>query len=82
MKWGELPDHIVLAFQGTINIHRKLGEGSLEQRHVNWDKNPETRTAEACLSGHFGPLVCEKVVNFESSKNPIFMIGEDTDLLG
>jgi hypothetical protein len=59
LKWGELPDKILIILEGQIGIYRKIGEDALEEpRSINWFKEPETRIDECIARGDFGVKVC------------------------
>ena len=82
LRWGELPDKILIVMEGDIGIYRKIGDEALEEaRPINWYKEPETRIDDCIARGDFGFKVCQKQVTFKNSDSPLYTVGEETDLL-
>jgi len=82
LKWGELPDKIIIVLEGELGIYRKIGDEALDEpRSINWYKEPETRIDDCIMRGDFGVKVCQKELTFKNSDSPLYTVGEETDLL-
>ena len=80
LKWGDLPDKILIVLEGKVEIYRKIGTNAMKaSRVVNW-QGAGNRMEQQIGMGMYGARICEKEVTFSGAGEPLFMIGDETDL--